>query len=302
MSTTAWADNISFIQIDVPGASSTGANGINDAGQIVGGFGSRTGGSHSFLYSGGSFAQIDVPGAVGTGANGINNAGQIVGIFGNSTGGDHGFLYSGGSFTQIDVPGALGTFAYGINDAGQIVGGFYDGTGTHGLLYSGGNFTQIDVPGATSAYGMNDAGPLVGVVYPGEHGFLYSGGSFTQIDVPGASGTLPSGINDAGQIVGFFQNSAGGHGFVATVIPEPATRLLLCIGFITIIGLGLMRCRVTAPPCENDPRERWSGIDGPFQGWRSTFGIGCVSLHRIPACSAKAKQIELSHCKKEPLC
>jgi probable HAF family extracellular repeat protein len=46
------------------------------------------------------------------------------------------------------------------------------------------------------------------------------GGSFTQIDVPGAIGlpitigTVASGINDAGQIVGSFSDSTGDHGFL----------------------------------------------------------------------------------------
>src|SRR4051794_39418700 len=38
---------------------------------------------------------------------------------------------------------------------------------------------------------------------------------FQTIDVPGASATAPQGINDAGQIVGFYRDSGGvGHGFL----------------------------------------------------------------------------------------
>jgi probable HAF family extracellular repeat protein len=40
--------------------------------------------------------------------------------------------------------------------------------------------------------------------------------SFTQIDVPGAVMTEARGINDAGQIVGLFDDSTGGHGFLDT--------------------------------------------------------------------------------------
>src|SRR3954451_17700742 len=82
---SANAATFSFTQIDVPGASSTQAFGINDAGQIVGGFADSTGG-HGFLFTGGSFTQIDVPGASVTQAQGINDAGQIVGAFNDSTG------------------------------------------------------------------------------------------------------------------------------------------------------------------------------------------------------------------------
>ncbi|HEY3197518.1 MAG TPA: PEP-CTERM sorting domain-containing protein, partial [Nitrospirales bacterium] len=80
-----------FTPINVPGASSTLAHGINDAGQIVGGYNVGSG-YHGFLYSGGSFTPIDVPGASSTQANGINDAGQIVGSFDDVIGGIHGFL------------------------------------------------------------------------------------------------------------------------------------------------------------------------------------------------------------------
>ena len=99
------------------------------------------------------------------------------------------------------------TSASSINDVGQIVGDFDD---SHGFVYSGGSFTTIDVPGATRtvAAGINDAGQVVGNFYDsaGSHGFVYSGGSFTTIDVPLPQPWL-SGINAAGQIVGFFDHS-----------------------------------------------------------------------------------------------
>src|SRR4051794_16662368 len=40
--------------------------------------------------------------------------------------------------------------------------------------------------------------------------------SFIQIDLPGAFFTHASDINNAGQIVGFFSDSTGGHGFLDT--------------------------------------------------------------------------------------
>jgi probable HAF family extracellular repeat protein len=49
------------------------------------------------------------------------------------------------------------------------------------------NFTQINVPGEvdTVATGINDAGQIVGY-FSFTHGFLDTGGNFIQIDVPGA--------------------------------------------------------------------------------------------------------------------
>ena len=60
---SAHADYL-YTTLDVPGAISSEAYGINDAGQIVGQF--RTGGltvqTHGFLFSGGGYNQLDVPG------------------------------------------------------------------------------------------------------------------------------------------------------------------------------------------------------------------------------------------------
>jgi probable HAF family extracellular repeat protein len=180
---------------------------------------------------------IDVPGAIpgSTRAFGINDTGQIVGTFdvieqdGLHT---HGFLQdTDGSFTRIDVDGARGTQAGGINNSGVIVGTFQDGTGTHGFVRdTDGSFTRIDVDGAleTNASGINSSGVIVGTFDVIEqdrlntHGFIKVGGIFARIDVDGALDTLAFGINSPegylsehlGQIVGWFQDLTGRHGFL----------------------------------------------------------------------------------------
>jgi probable HAF family extracellular repeat protein len=113
----------SFTTIDVPDSAITNANGINAAGDIVGGFRDTSGELHGFLFSGGSFTSIDVPGSPQTGALGINDRDQLVGHFvtGVVT---HGFLYAGGTFITIDPPDSIQTHAYGINNSGEIAGSF----------------------------------------------------------------------------------------------------------------------------------------------------------------------------------
>src|SRR5713226_3039824 len=71
-----------FTIIDVPGASSTEAHGVNGLGQVVGRFTDATG-EHGFLKDGDTFTTIDVPfGDLGTTrANGINATGKVVGRF-----------------------------------------------------------------------------------------------------------------------------------------------------------------------------------------------------------------------------
>src|SRR5262249_37749582 len=96
------------------------AHGINNAGQIVGGYigASRNGG---FLYSGGTFTALDDPlGADGTTAFGINNAGQIVGDYFDASNNGHSFFYVGGTFTILNDP--LGTLGE-IRDISRGSGG-----------------------------------------------------------------------------------------------------------------------------------------------------------------------------------
>ena len=196
--------NGTFTTLDDPSAShggisgGTGATGINDLGQIVGsyfGVYNGVGGTHGFLYSGGTYTTLDVGGAgpLGTFAQSINNAGQIAGTYYDAGNVNHGFLYSGGIYTTLDVPGAGQTSAYGINNAGQIVGSYYtSGSGSHGFLYSGGTYTTLDDPAGTDtvATGINDLGQIVGYYTVGSgasrviHAFLYTAGIYTALDDP----------------------------------------------------------------------------------------------------------------------
>lgn len=187
---------------------------------------------------------INPDGPNNTQAFGVNGLGQIVGFYaGNS--GPHGFLRdAAGGSTIIDPPnGAAFITPQGINVAGQIVGSSVGGTGQHGFLRNPtGSFTIIDDPNATiiprfgpntntSARGINAAGQIVGgyLDASGSHGFVRdAAGSFTTIDDPkatndtGASGNLPgtgaTSINDAGQIVGTYNDTSGTHGFLRDVV------------------------------------------------------------------------------------
>jgi probable HAF family extracellular repeat protein len=224
------------------GAAATGASGINDSGQVVGTYVHldtvTDGRQHGFLYAGGTYTMLDHPGAINTNAVGINASGQIVGIYNN--GPFHGFLYSAGTYTPLDD-----LFPQGINAPGQIVGYFGDANGRHGFLYNGGNLTTLDVndpsarAGSTIANGINASGQIVGWYLDSggtSHGFLYSGGTYTTLTDPFAvsgdsdhpNGTVASGINDAGQVVGYYYSDRFTlHGFlysggIYTTIDHPA--------------------------------------------------------------------------------
>jgi len=207
--------------IDFPRSTSSGANGINDKGQIVGGYNNVNLGlynlsDYAFRLKGNAFSSINFPGSEGTEAFGINKSGEIVGVFADSSGILHGFLLVGSTYTQLDCPGAGGpgsdTIPFAINDSGEIVGDCQNDNGSYvatGFLLSGGVYSIITAPGSEFTWvgGINDAGVIVGYYQPqnnpGYQGFVDNAGSFTTINYPGYVGnTYLSGINNSGLIVG----------------------------------------------------------------------------------------------------
>ena len=196
------------------------ALGVNDSGQIVGGYYTSADVFYGYELSGGKFTTLSVPGGVGTLAVGINNFGEVVGYWSNG-GPTQGFTLVGSTYTSFNYPGASDTLPISVNNEGEIVGGYTDTSGVnHGFLLSGGTYTSIDFPGALATYGsgINDAGDIVGTYCPtseclstfeGMQGFLLSNGVFTTIAIPGEYYTYLGGINNKGVVVGYYQDAAG---------------------------------------------------------------------------------------------
>jgi hypothetical protein len=91
--TPATASAFTFFTIDVPGATSTEAAGINPESQIAGNYADAAGILHDFvLLRRTTFITIDVPGATSTEASGINPRGWIVGNYTDAAGSLHGFV------------------------------------------------------------------------------------------------------------------------------------------------------------------------------------------------------------------
>jgi hypothetical protein len=112
--TQAILDNNGAVSvIPIPGASSAGAIGIKNRGDIVGEYfveSSTFFYSYSFMYSGGVVATISGS-PVSTVGVGINDLGQVVVDLQAGSA-----LWSGGVFSPINVPGFALTLASGIND------------------------------------------------------------------------------------------------------------------------------------------------------------------------------------------
>ena len=247
-----------YSPISNPLGDSTFAEGINNAGAIVGFSRSILSVVDSgFVLVGGNYTPIIDPyGRDGTDAIGINNLGEVVGQYNSSadrTGeSPNGFLFSDGVYTDIDVPSATGTSARGINDLGQIVGVF--GPRSEGFLLSGGVYSVISAPYANAiidSISINDAGLIVGtyIVGGGAHTFVYENGVFTTLDPFGSSQNVANDVNNLGQIVGSYNTDTSAEGFLATPnltpTPEPATWAMLALG-AGALGATLRRRRGAA--------------------------------------------------------
>ncbi len=167
-------------------------------------------------------------GTLGTFPQGINNAGTVSGFYcttSSTCDPENAFIYSG-SFSDKNFPGAASTYGAGINASGQIAGTWVDGSGVHNAyFFDGSTFSTINDPGGASnnAHGVNDNNQVVG--YYGAStsgpstGFLYNTltHAFADIADPsaGPNGTAAIGINNAGDVVGFYFDSSGNpNGFL----------------------------------------------------------------------------------------
>jgi hypothetical protein len=220
-----------FTAENFPGSAQTQVVAINNFFKTAGFYITTGGVTHGFLRtSGGTFSTVDFP---GTGFNqllGLNVLAQAVGYFADPPGFtlDHPYIFdqNGAVFLQIVIPLATkGAQATGINDQEEVCGFYIDSGGvTHGFLLNAGTLTTLNFPGAsfTQALGLNDQAQVVGVYMVGTatHGFIFNTkfGRFRSVDDPNGVGTTTiNGINNFGQIVGFYVDSMGHtDGFIGT--------------------------------------------------------------------------------------
>jgi len=241
-----------FTPIDFPPSAQNPAlqtqlTGLNDKGTVVGYFYNTNNGvpvdnQFGFFEKNGAFTEVNNPNTPGLFGNpgpqagvltenqliGVNNHDIAVGFYNDAAGNSHGYTYditTGRFSANIDDPSGVSTVTAAINNRGDIAGFYTDNGGAiHGFLDDHGVFKTVDGPGATETelLGLNDAGIAVGfdIVDGVTHGIIYNTrtGKLSTIDDPHAAGfTLFNGINDRGDIVGFYTDAAGNtHGLLAT--------------------------------------------------------------------------------------
>ena len=95
------------------------------------------------------------------------------------------------SYAPINVPGAVVTVARGVNSSGEIVGFYMTATCQYFDIY---NATVTNCP---------------------TKGFKYVNGSYIKLMVPNSVSTIITGVNDYGDLVGYYKKSDGTyHGFI----------------------------------------------------------------------------------------
>jgi probable HAF family extracellular repeat protein len=219
-----------FQTIACPGAGATIAQGINDSGVIVGWcvFGKLAKG---FIYQNGSYSYVNYPKAKLTALEGINNQGEIVGVFQIVFGSQHSFYYSNGTFTAL---GTKNSNLAAINNVGMIAGGacvnVYQCNASQGVVYVKGPTRwklqkTVNYPGAggTALNGINDNGDLAGDWGPTtngqQEGFVYIKGTntFVGFDIQNSTDMAAEGINNSGEVVGFYTVGTTFYGFYGRV-------------------------------------------------------------------------------------
>jgi len=242
------------VDLGTDGLSGSAAEGINDAGTIVGGLIITTNQLSPFIYSNGTFTILPTPAVINENslglAAGINDAGQIVGNYGNSFEQDgtptidEPYPYSWNASQQGGiaplVPGYDEGLILAINSTGQGAGFGEKPSGDSNIYEAaiwGSSVTPLGtLSGAQSsvAYALNDNVDVVGSSSFSDgtqHAFLYQGnGSQTMLDlndlIPTDSGWVlnkATGINDKGQICGVGEIDGVSHAFLLTpMLAAPA--------------------------------------------------------------------------------
>jgi hypothetical protein len=213
-----------------PRSAQTEVTGLNDAGVTVGLY-SMTNKANAFLnaFAGfylknGKYHKVVFPTSDNSSPRfdellGLNNAGMAVGDYRDSLGSLHGFRYNifTHKFARIHVGGAANVTVTAINGGGSVVGFFANASGKviSFMRHSSGQVATFSKARAdlTEALGVSKSGEVVGAYTIGNRTFGYTwqaGRGFRTVNDPGGVGsTIINGVNNSGELVGFYTDAHG---------------------------------------------------------------------------------------------
>ena len=173
-----------------------------------------------------NFETINYPGDTFTQLLGINNSGRIAGYHGATVNRGFTLVLSSKIFTNENFPGSAQTQVIAINNNSKTAGFYIASTGnTHGFTDSGGTFLKVGYPGTpfNQLLGQNDFGQAAGYYSTKadgtgpDHAYIYDefGSVFELFNIPGSTSAQATGINNSGNVCGFFVDAKGvNHGFL----------------------------------------------------------------------------------------
>jgi hypothetical protein len=230
----------SYSSENFPGSAQTQVTGLNNKGDTVGFSVNGAGTNRDFVEWNGVFTSYTDPhtpkmaGSVNQ-LLGINDSGIAVGFYVDKNGVNHPVRLNQrtGRFSAVTARGLeANSVATGINDRGDISGLTVTSSGSFGWLIHRGHVSAFEYPGSsnTMALGINAHDEIVGSfddAAGNTHGFTLTSPTglrshWTEIDDPNAvntpgSGTVVNGLNNAGDLVGFYTDAAGNvDGMLAT--------------------------------------------------------------------------------------
>lgn len=181
---------------------------------------------------------------------GINDHGRIAGYFGSGADAAHpnkGYTvsrpYAQANFTNENFPGSVQTQVVGINNHGTTVGFYVDAAGANiGFVRRFGVFTSVINPatpahgGVNQLLGLNNEGMAAGFYNDAggaSHGYTYkfTTMTFSPVTLPVAADSVTAtGINDEGDISGFYTIGKTTNGFVLEENHHGFTKIQLGAG------------------------------------------------------------------------
>lgn len=215
----AMATGWTLTDLGTLGGTNSAANGINNAGQVVGYAEAADGTPYPVIWSGGVASALGTrPGrAVALGANGVA-AGNVMSVDGQQL---DATLLSGGNAYDLGTFGGSFSLVQAVNDSGLVAG--YARTPDekdHAFLATASGTVDLGTFGGlySYVYGLNQSGLAVGSAYDASgtaRCFRTTGGGLVDLGTFGGRFCNAFAVNDAGQITGGAATSAGvAHAFV----------------------------------------------------------------------------------------
>lgn len=218
----------------LPGYPLSGAGGINNKGQIVGGvLNDDRSADRAVLWENGQVTELGGSDGLGNGASGINDSSQVVGsIAVDENGATSAVLWENGSMRFLQGLGGSRGAGGDINNKGEAVGVSRTADGSqHATLWRDGNVVDLQsLTGYVASYGdaINDNEQVVGELATEDsrisHAFVWQDGKMVDLGtISGPACITPvwacesfaSGNNDQGQVVGGSDtNAARRHAFL----------------------------------------------------------------------------------------